>query len=207
LIKRTSLKKIENLLKENNNWKILDIGCGYTANKFATTIADIQDLKSFYKEKKFIHIVDKKLPFKENEFDFVISSHVIEHVNDLNFFINEIQRISKKGYIELPSRLADNLVFENLKDHKWWFVFDDIQNKLICSKKNQILEPFLNVSTAKIFEKNFRESFIIELYWEDKIDFVIDQKLENLNAKKFSFLKIIKKYLSKKLRRFLTKKS
>ena len=65
----------------------------------------------------------------------------------------------------------------------------------------------MNVSTAKIFEKNFRESFIIELYWEDKIDFVIDQKLENLNAKKFSFLKIIKKYLSKKLRRFLTKKS
>ena len=70
MIKRTSLKKIENLLKENNNWKILDIGCGYTANKFATTIADIQDLKSFYKEKKFIHIVDKILPFKENEFDF-----------------------------------------------------------------------------------------------------------------------------------------
>ena len=121
MLKRTSSTYINEILKINSNWKILDIGCGYTANKNATIIADVQDLSKFYKEKKFIRIDNKKLPFKDKEFDFVISSHVIEHVEDFEFFINELERISSKGYIELPSRLGDNLVFENKKDHIWWF--------------------------------------------------------------------------------------
>ena len=97
MIKRSSLKSIENLLSKNPDWKILDIGCGYTANKFANTVADVQDLKEFYKNKKFVQILEKKLPFKDNEFDFIISSHVIEHVEDINFFVKELERISKKG--------------------------------------------------------------------------------------------------------------
>ena len=79
--------------------------------KNAKIVADTQDLSNFYKDKKFIRITDKKLPFRDNEFDFVITSHVIEHVNDFQFFIKEIERISKQGYIELPTRLGDNLVY------------------------------------------------------------------------------------------------
>ena len=95
---------------------------------------------------------------------------MIEHVEDLDFFLKELERISKGGYIELPTRLGDNLVFENLKDHIWWFLFDDANNKLIASKKNQLLEPFVTVSSSRNFyEKAFRESFVIELLWEDKI--------------------------------------
>ena len=50
---------------------------------------------------------------------------MIEHVEDFPFFISEIERISSQGYIELPTRLGDNLIFENVTDHIWWFVFDD----------------------------------------------------------------------------------
>jgi ubiquinone/menaquinone biosynthesis C-methylase UbiE len=78
-------------------------------------VADIQDLSSFYKEKNFVKINDKELPFKDKEFDFVICSHVIEHVEDFEFFVKELERISSKGYIELPTRLGDNIVFENNK--------------------------------------------------------------------------------------------
>ena len=170
MLKRTSLNSINKKLKENSNWNVLDIGCGYTANEYASTVADVQDLSSFYKSKKFIKITDKKLPFKDNEFDFVITSHVIEHVEDFQFFINEIERITKQGYIELPTRLGDNIVFENLTDHIWWFKYDDELNLLLASKKNQILEPFVSVSTAKKLENIFRESLIMEIYWKDKID-------------------------------------
>ena len=149
MLKRTSLKSINKKLKENPNWNILDIGCGYTANQNAKTVSDVQDLSNFYKNKKFVRITDKKLPFKDNEFDFVISSHVIEHVEDFQFFISEIERITTQGYIELPTRLGDNIVFENLKDHIWWFKYEDESNLLLVSKKNQILEPFVSVSTAK----------------------------------------------------------
>ena len=85
-------------------------------------------MSNFYKNKKFVKITEKKLPFKDNEFDFVITSHVIEHVDDFQFFISEIERISNKGYIELPTKLGDNLVFENSNDHLWMFEYDDNSN-------------------------------------------------------------------------------
>ena len=169
MLKRTSISLVNSILNKNINWNILDIGCGYKAHKNATVIADIKDFSNFYKNKKFVQIKEKKLPFKDKEFDFVIASHVIEHVDDFEFFIKELERISSKGYIELPTRLGDNLVFENRNDHIWWFCYDDTTNKLVASKKNQLIDPFITVDMAKLFEKIFRESLVIELAWEEKI--------------------------------------
>ena len=200
MLKRTSIKHLNDILEKNLNWKILDIGCGYSAHKNASVIADIQNFSNFYKERKFVQIKEKNLPFKDNEFDFVIASHVIEHVEDFEFFIKELERISSKGYIELPSRLGDNLVFENKNDHIWWFFYDDNTNQLIVSKKNQLIDPFITVSMAKLFEKTFRESLVIELVWENKIEYKIDNSIRKETFQKISFLKIFKKYLSKKIR-------
>ena len=200
MLTRTTIKSINNILNKNSNWRILDIGCGYTANNFATVVADVQDLSKFYKHKEFIQIDKETLPFKDKEFDFVIASHVIEHVKDFEFCLKELSRIASKGYIELPSRLSDNLVFENKTDHLWWFKFDDIEKKLIVSKKNQLIDPFISVATSKILESIFRESLIIELYWENSINYKIDNDLKNEDFKKISFFKIVKKFLSKKIR-------
>ena len=200
MLRRTSIKTINQKLKNNPSWNTLDIGCGYTANEYAKIVADTQDLANFYKDKKFIKITEKKLPFKDNEFDFVITSHVIEHVEDFQFFIKEIERISKQGYVELPTRLGDNLVIENLKDHIWWFKYDDELKLLTVSKKNQILEPFINVSTAKKLETVFKESLVMELIWENKIDYKIDDDLELKTESSISFIHLIKKYFSKKIR-------
>ena len=201
MLKRSSLSTVNKKLSKEKHWNILDIGCGYRANENATVIADIKDFSNFYKDKRFIKIDKKELPFKNKEFDYVIASHVIEHVEDFEFFIKEIQRISSRGYIELPSRLADNLVFENVNDHIWWFQYDDINNRLISSKKNQLIDPFVTVATSKILEKVFRESLIIELEWENSIDYIIDETLKEEKFEKISFYKIIKKYFSKRLRR------
>ncbi len=199
MIKRSSKKYIENLIKQNPNWKVLDIGCGYTAHKYANVICDIQDLSNFYSDKQFVQLHDKKLPFKDNEFDFIIASHVIEHVEDVDFFIQELQRISTKGYIELPTILEDNLVFENKKDHIWHMEFDDDQNKLIISKKTQFLEPVLTVSSAKNFSRYFRQSLVLELFWENSIEFEIITK-DNSNLVKISRLSLFRKFFSKLLR-------
>tara|TARA_B100000767_G_scaffold258056_1_gene266443 strand:- start:613 stop:1224 length:612 start_codon:yes stop_codon:yes gene_type:complete len=202
LIKRSSKKFIDNLLKKNTNWKILDIGCGYTAHNNASVICDVQDLSHFYKDKKFIRLNKKILPFKDKEFDFVIASHVIEHVEDVDYFIKELQRISLKGYIELPTILEDNLVFENKKDHLWHMEFDDVNNQLIISKKIQFLEPMLTVSSAKKFLKYFRQSLILELFWENSIDFnIIEKNIENFD--KISRISLVRKFFSKLLRNLI----
>ena len=200
MLKRTSINFVNEILTKNANWNVLDIGCGYRANENASVVADVQDFSDFYKNKNFIKIEEKSLPFKNKEFDFVIASHVIEHVDDFEFFIKELERISNKGYIELPSRLADNLVFENKNDHIWWFCYDDLENQIIASKRNQLVDPFITVSMAKILEQKFRESLVLELAWEDKIEYKIDNKIRHEDFNTISFFKIVKKYLSKKIR-------
>ena len=202
LIKRTSKKFIDNLLLKNPNWKILDIGCGYTAHNNATVICAVQDLSDFYKGKNFIKLESNTLPFKDKEFDFVIASHVIEHVKDIDFFIKELERVSSKGYIELPTILEDNLVFENKKDHIWHTEFDDVENKINISKKIQFIEPLLTVSSSKKFSKIFRQSLVLELYWEDTIEFTFIEKT-NENFQKISRLTLFRKFFSKILRNIL----
>ena len=198
MIKRSSKTFIDNLLKENPNWKVLDIGCGYTANDNASVICDVQDLSNFYKDRNFVRLIDKTLPFKDKEFDFVITSHVLEHVRDVDFLIKELERVATKGYIELPTILEDNLVFENKKDHIWHMEFDDINYKLLISKKIQFLEPILTVSAIQKLRKNFKDSFVLELYWEDKIDFGFKDSKEEIE--KYSLLNLFRKFISKKIR-------
>ena len=197
MIKRTSKSYLQKTLSENKYWKILDIGCGYTANEFASTICDIQDLSKFYKDKQFVKLDNKRLPFEDKEFDFVVASHVIEHVEDVSFFISELERVSKKGYIELPSKLEDNLVFENKKEHLWHMDFDDVNQKLLISRKIQYFEPILTVSALQKFRENFKSSLVLELYWENKIDYEI---IENKNVTKISLLNLVRKFFSKKIR-------
>ncbi len=198
LIKRSSKNYIQSVLSKNTNWKVLDIGCGYTANEYATTICDIQDLSYFYKDKNFVKLDGNRLPFEDNHFDFVIASHVLEHVEDYKFFINELERVSSKGYIELPTKLEDNLVFENKKAHIWQMEFDDDNSKLLISKKLQFIEPILTVSMLQQFRKNFKSSLILELYWENKIDY--DFVVSDTSFEQLSLIKLVKKFFSKKIR-------
>jgi len=50
-----------------------------------------------------------KLPFKDKSFDFVIASHVFEHMPNPEIFLQEMQRVGKAGYIETPNILCERL--------------------------------------------------------------------------------------------------
>ena len=200
LIKRTSKNYVDSILLSNRDWKVLDIGCGYSANDYATTICDIQDLSKHYNDRNFVKLSDENLPFADNEFDFVVASHVIEHVKDPKKFIAELERVSKKGYIELPTKLEDNLVFENKKEHLWHMDFDDVNLELIISKKLQVFNPILTVSTVQKLREYFRKSLVIELYWENKIDYkIIEKNIVN----QMSLINLVRKFFSKKIRSIL----
>ena len=67
--------------------------------------------------------------------------------------------------------LEDNLVFENKKDHLWHMDFDDVENKILISKKVQYFEPVLTVSTIKRLNEIFRKSLVLELLWKNKINY------------------------------------
>ena len=41
-------------------------------------------------------------PFPDKSFDYVICSHVLEHVPDVEHFLSEVFRVAKRGYFEYP---------------------------------------------------------------------------------------------------------
>ena len=198
MIKRTKKSFVDEYII-SNNLKVLDIGCGYSAHTAANTICDIQDFSKHYKEKNFVKLESDILPFKDKEFDFVIASHVLEHVKNPEIFLRELERVSKEGYIEVPTKLEDNLVFENKKAHLWQLEFDDINNRLIITNRNQVIEPFLSVASVNNLRRFFEDSLIIQLFWKEKINFQLN-KIELNQNQKISRLSIIKKFFSKKLR-------
>ncbi len=205
-IKRTHKNTQKKFLAENKNLKILDLGCSL-ANywKEANNFADIDDHYESFKKLnlKYTKIEpNKKLPFKDKEFDYVILSHVLEHVPNLLEFKDELIRIAKSGYIELPTKFYDNLVFgsdEPILGHKWWFEFDDDNNTLYYTKKVDAIEKFISVGTSWKFQEYFEDSFILQFYWKD--NFEMKERAPFKVNKKFSFFQLIKKYLSKKIRR------
>lgn len=73
--------------------KILDVGCG--SNKYPGAIGLDYNDKT---DADVIHDLGQfPYPFPDNEFDQVVSFHVIEHVPDVMRFVTELYRITKPG--------------------------------------------------------------------------------------------------------------
>jgi hypothetical protein len=63
-------------------------------------------------------------PFEANQFDFVICSQTLEDIRDPVWVCEELQRVGKAGYIEVPSRLEEQTVGVNgdwpgWAHHRW----------------------------------------------------------------------------------------
>lgn len=73
--------------------KILDVGCG--ANKYEGAIGLDNNPRT---AADVIHDLGEiPYPFPDNEFDLIVSNHVVEHVPDVMAFIGELHRIAKPG--------------------------------------------------------------------------------------------------------------
>ena len=81
----------------------------------------------------------KKFPFKDLEFDYVICSHVLEHVDNPEAFLSEIFRVATKGYFEYPLIYYEYLY--NFHVHKNILKFDG-EKLWYLKKENLHLEEF-----------------------------------------------------------------
>lgn len=66
-------------------------------------------------DKKIVFYQGDTFPFQDNEFDYVICSHVLEHVDNPDLFLKEMQRVAKRGYLEFPTLYYDFLY--NFPEH------------------------------------------------------------------------------------------
>ncbi len=49
----------------------------------------------------------ERWPFHDNQFDFVVCSHTLEDIRDPLLVCEELTRVARAGYIEVPSRLEE----------------------------------------------------------------------------------------------------
>lgn len=116
--------------------RLLEIGCGSggIAHYFATaphiqchvTAVDVHDNRQISESYEFIKIQGVDLPFANQQFDAVITNHVIEHVGDTQAQIRhleEIQRVLQPngaGYLAVPNRWMLTEPHYRLKFLSWW---------------------------------------------------------------------------------------
>ena len=100
LLKKKMEENIPKYFEKGKKYDILDYGCGvkpyeYIFSEYANkyTGADVGD--NPHAEVKIFP--DKELPFKNEEFDAVLSSQVLEHVEDTEFYLGECYRLLKNN--------------------------------------------------------------------------------------------------------------
>jgi hypothetical protein len=194
MIKRFTRAGALDLLSENPTWNVVDVACGATAGiERANTLVDIHDWSEKYPDKNFIvHDAENPLPFSDKEFDFVFASHILEHVKDPVLFCSELCRIGKRGYIEVPTPLIDNLVSGDDRSplgHKWWIFFDDVYQQIIFRPKREIVHRTVEIPELNVLYPFFRESFVIELYWDSNIDIARGQEKYSYEGKEYDLSK------------------
>jgi SAM-dependent methyltransferase len=89
-------------------------------------------------------------PFKDKEFDYVICSHVIEHVEDVEAFCAEMFRVAKRGYIEYPTIYYEYLF--NFSVHKQLINFHDNTLSYLPKSETQLnsFQPVHNLFVAAL---------------------------------------------------------
>lgn len=109
-----------------DDWLVLDIGSGHNPHPRANILADRYLEENIDRSGKPIRVDEKRLfiadaqclPFKSKVFDYIIASHIVEHVENPEEFCRELMRIGKRGYIETPSKIGELLLTEPF--HKWY---------------------------------------------------------------------------------------
>jgi len=98
--------------------RTLDCGCGpaYYRHLFGNGYVGVDIQRKFPSDHQFIRASVFNLPFSQDTFDLVFAQAVLEHLDDPEHALVEIQRVTKKGgcvVLGVPSRLG--VRYENLR--------------------------------------------------------------------------------------------
>lgn len=118
-------KLVSNIVKDKDIKNILEVGVGSGELSFkmindldlSVTMVDIKDQRSLCKKAKFFLVDCSKehIGVTNNEFDLVVATQVIEHMENITFFANEVDRILKKGGYLLISYPNFSGIYQRVK--------------------------------------------------------------------------------------------
>ena len=203
----------------NESDRVLEIGPGATPHPRSDIFLDLryedenEEQAQFgysgklNSEKKIVYYDGEEFPFKDNEFDYIICSHVLEHVENLELFLSEIFRVAPKGYFEYPKIHYDYLF--NIPVHLNFLKYDG--KSLYYQKKSESpLHHFkeiqhdlwrgLNDAQFKVFNYNNEDLLFEGFEWHEPFDLIhTDQMKDLLNEIPFEYQNSLNDYITKHL--------
>lgn len=117
-----------------------------------------------------------QMPFADGAFDYTICSNLLEHVPDPGAVIEELMRVSRAGYIEVPEAASAKII--DFPSHVWWcrmrdgvLVFEPKQNHHFDPEIGEYLDRTgLNLQVAKVLDSRF-EDRVVMLHWEGSVPY------------------------------------
>lgn len=171
------------------NAKVIDVGGAYSPFRRANALIDIISYENvkrenakgngevrLTKENYFQHDICNRTPWPiaDKTFDYSTCSHVLEDIRDPLWVCSEIMRISKAGYIEIPSRLyetsfgLESRKFAGASHHRW--LVDLFEGKLRFTFKHfYVHSKAVNKNRTRPDLKN--EDMYLKLEWNDHFEY------------------------------------
>jgi SAM-dependent methyltransferase len=181
MVELTSREHMLAMVADNPDWSVLDLGCGADGIQLANTYADYEDRTQSYPNNRFVKTDACNTPFEDKEFDFVFAIHLLEHIPNPSDICSELMRIGKRGFIEVPTPFFDNFVLGNSWEpphgHVKWVTFDNVKKEIVFKPRYQIVAESAVPADTTFLLPFFRDSMHVEIYWENTIDFRIDEPI------------------------------
>ena len=159
---------------------VLEIGSGDNPNPRSDILCDRYITTSHERAGGFTIRIDRpmvvadgmRLPFPDQSFDYVITSHIFEHMDDPVGFAREIMRVGKAGFIEVPSAISERVFGWNF--HHWYC---DIRSGVLTftpKKEGEQFGGFFHRLIARElwFRRWFEEhehEWYVRMEWKEKI--------------------------------------
>jgi len=108
-------------------------------------------------------------PFSDKYFDFSICSHTLEDIRDPLFVCSELIRVSKRGYIEIPSRLWETCRgweptgVAGLSHHRW--LVDVTENHMQFTHKFHMINTEFDLAFPKSFLRRLHPNETVTMLW------------------------------------------
>lgn len=190
-------------LSIRRHYKVLEVGPGSNPTKRANVLAEkfLEDDSHrrgafrIFPHQRLVEADGENLPFGNKEFDYVICSHVLEHVEDPEKFIAEQERVAGMGYIETPSLIGEWL--SPKQSHKW--VLLEIDNKIVMFEKERISHRFTadfgdlflnylpyNSLLFRILTISKQNFVTVRYEWRDKVDLIVNPSGDDLLQRYFT---------------------
>jgi SAM-dependent methyltransferase len=166
--------------------RVLEIGPGATPHPGSHVFLEkrFPDFEAFRQRgglpvvefnKPVIYYDGDAFPFDDREFDYVICSHVLEHVEDPEKFLQELVRVAPRGYIEFPTVYYEYLY--NFREHLNLVLHKD--GELLWMPKCETrlcefdpIQQFLRATLESGHDdmiQTMKESFFQGLEWSESI--------------------------------------